>query len=325
MRTRRSDPAAPGYRRLRSGKGFRYLDCDGRPLPPEEVARVKALVIPPAWTDVWICPDPAGHIQAVGTDAAGRRQYRYHDAWRARRDRQKFAHALEVAEALPRLRRRLRRDLAGTELSRTRVVAAAVALIDDTWVRVGSDEYAQGEEGTYGVATLQVEHVRVKDGTARLCFPAKGGARQEVEVDDARLVEVIAALRKGKRTGQRLFAYREAGRWRAVHASDINGYLRDAIGREVSAKDFRTIHATVSAAAKLADQPVPAAATRRRRRVAAVMREVAEELGDTPAVVRSSYVDPRVIDLYHEGRTLPGGSASQNRLERQVVDLLDGS
>jgi DNA topoisomerase I len=317
MRTRRSDPATPGYRRLRQGKGFRYVDADGRPLPAEEVARVKALVIPPAWTDVWICPDPAGHIQAVGTDAAGRRQYRYHDAWRARQDRQKYAHAVEVAEALPRLRRRLRRDLAGRELSRTRVVAAAVALIDATWVRVGSDGYP-----TYGVATLQVEHVSVRGGTARLCFPAKGGAQQEVEVDDARLVPVLAALRRGKRAGQRLFTYRDGSRSRRVRASDINDYLREATGRDVTAKDFRTVHATVSAAAKLAEEPVPAAPTRRRRRVAAVMREVADELGDTPAVVRSSYVDPRVVDKYHEGATVPEPDAAEERLERQVIDLL---
>jgi len=179
MRLRRSDPTGPGYTRRRRGRGFSYLDEHGRALSAAEVRRCRALVIPPAWRDVWICPDPAGHIQAMGTDAAGRRQYRYHPQWRQRRDRHKFAHVRDVAAALPRLRRRVRVDLADRRLSRQRVLALAVRLIDLGLFRVGGDEYAGGDGGTYGVATLTASHVSCNGHVVRFRYPAKGGIPRE--------------------------------------------------------------------------------------------------------------------------------------------------
>jgi DNA topoisomerase IB len=315
MRLRRSDLSAPGYRRRRRGTTFSYLDTDGRRLTdPAEVARVRALVIPPAWRDVWICPDSRGHIQAAGTDAAGRRQYLYHEVWRRKRDEQKFDHLLDVAQRLPRLRRRLATDLAGTGLTRERVLAAVVTLIDLGLFRVGGDEYAKGDDATYGVATLRPEHVRARGGALEFRYPAKGGIERVCAVTDDAVCAVVGELRR-RRDRARLFVYRDEpapGRrsawragWRAVRSDDVNGYLKRASGTEMSAKDFRTWHGTVLAALLLAEHdPAVAGATRRRRTVARVMREVADELGNTPAVAKASYVDPRVVDLYHDGVTV---------------------
>jgi DNA topoisomerase IB len=321
MRTRRSDPASPGYTRRRHGRSFRYCDPGGTPLAAAEVERIRALAIPPAWVDVWICPDPAGHIQAVGTDAAGRRQYRYHDAWRANRDRRKFDHVLDVAEHLPRLRRRVRAHLRGSELSRERVLAAAVSVLDEGRLRVGGDEYAVGEDATFGVASMLARHVRVGEREAVFRFPAKGGIEQEVTLDRNTVVETLRQLRRWRRGERRLFAWREGGRAREAHSADINAYLRELTGREVTAKDFRTWHATVAAAMSLAAAERGSSAAARRRIVAATMREVAEDLGNTPTVARNSYVDPRVVDLFHAGVTIPAGLSAQAS-EAAVLDLL---
>jgi DNA topoisomerase IB len=322
MRTRRSDPTAPGYRRIRQGRGFRYLDTDGRPLPAGEVERVKALVIPPAWKDVWICPDPRGHIQAVGTDAAGRRQYRYHDGWRERQDRLKFDHVLDVAGKLPRLRRQLRSCLAQEGLTRDRVLAVAVSLLDHARLRVGGDEYAAGDEGTYGAATLQARHVRVADGVASLCFRGKGGIPHEVTVDEPDVVAAIAELRRERRGAKRLLCWRDEAGDHEVHAADINDFLRECLGIDASAKDFRTLHATVLAAAELSRGEPARSRAAQKKRIAAVMREVASELGNTPTVARASYVDPRVIDRYAAGDTIDRPDAPPASVERQVVKLL---
>lgn len=321
MRLRRSDPAGPGYTRRRRGRGFSYLDERGRPLTdPAEVRRCQGLVIPPAWREVWICPDPAGHIQAMGTDAAGRRQYRYHPQWRQRRDRHKFAHVTSVAEALPRLRRRVRADLADRRLSRRRILALAVRLIDLGLFRVGGDEYAEGA-GTYGVATLTAGHVSCNGHLVRFRYPAKGGIPREVSIDDPRVYATVKALRRYRRGGDRLLAYRRGTGWAEVHSSDVNDYLRAASGRPMTAKDLRTWHATVMAAVALARTEPPTSASRYRRTVARVMREVSAELGNTPAVVRSSYVDPRVVELFEAGTTI-GAERPGPAAERAVLELL---
>jgi DNA topoisomerase IB len=270
---------------------------------PDERQRCRDLVIPPAWRDVWICPDPAGHLQATGIDAAGRRQYLYHPQWRARRDRRKFAHVLEIAGHLPRLRRRIAADLAHTRLSRERVLALAARLVDRGLFRVGGDEYANGDDPTFGVATLEADHVTVGSAVT-FCYRAKGGLERELTINDAAVVSAIRALKRRRGGTDRLLAYRNGtGEWRDVRAPDINNYLRTAAGVDMTAKDLRTWHATVGAAVALARADPATSPTRARRTVAQVMREIADDLGNTPAITRSSYVDPQVVDLYLRGET----------------------
>jgi DNA topoisomerase IB len=320
MRLRRSDPSAPGYRR----RGRRLLDVDGgRLTDPEALARIRELVIPPAWRDVWISPDPRGHIQAVGTDAAGRRQYLYHEAWRAEREKQKFDHVLDVAQRLPRLRRRLAHDLAGDRLSHDRVLAAVVRLIDQGLFRVGSDEYAKGEDATFGVATLLPSHLRITNKSMEFRYPAKGGTERVCAVTDDQVCAVLTQLRR-RRGASRLFAYRDGTGWHDVRSDDVNAYLKRVSGLEMSAKDFRTWHGTVLAALLLAEHdPAGVSLTRRRRTVARVMRDVAEELGNTPAVAKASYVDPRVVDLYHDGVTVAvPRTGGRTAVERAVLAML---
>ncbi len=282
-------------------------------------------MIPPAWRDVWICPDPAGHLQATGIDAAGRRQYLYHPQWRARRDRRKFAHVLEIAGHLPRLRRRIAADLSAALLSRERVLALAARLVDRGLFRVGGDEYANGDDPTYGVATLEADHVSVGSAVT-FCYPAKGGIERELTINDATVVAAVRALKRRRRGSDRLLAYRDGtGGWRDVRAPDINDYLRAASGVDMTAKDLRTWHATVSAAVALARSDPATSATRARRTVAQVMRQVAEDLGNTPTIARTSYVDPQVIDLYLRGETarLSGRRPTTGpSAEKAVRDLL---
>ena len=326
MRLRRSDPTAPGYRRRRHGRGFAYLDREGRALSTDEVDRCRQLVIPPAWTDVWICADPAGHIQAVGVDAAGRRQYLYHPDWRARRDRRKFAHVLEVAERLPRVRRRVRTDLGRDGLGREQVLALATRLLDQGLFRVGGDEYANGDDPTYGLATLRASHVQV-GADVTFCYAAKGGVERALTVRDRTVRAVVAELKAKRRGRGRLLAYRAAqNRWCDVHADDINDYLRQASGLDMTAKDLRTWHGTLRAAVSLARSDPPRSKTAARRAVAAVMREVADDLGNTAAVARASYVDPRVVEAYLQGETIaiPSGRRGGPAAERALRELLSG-
>ncbi|MFY1632640.1 DNA topoisomerase IB [Solwaraspora sp. WMMB335] len=314
MRLRRSDLARPGYRRHRRGRGVRYLDADGRPITDRaELGRLRDLVIPPAWRDVWICPHPAGHIQAVGTDAAGRRQYLYHPQWRVRRDVAKFRHVRQVADRLPRLRRQVAADLRERGLCRERVLAALVSLLDLGMFRIGSDQYAAGDDPTFGVATLRGSHTRVARGCVVFEFPAKGGQAQVRRITDVRVCAVLRALRRRCRGDQRLFCYWDGRQWRDVRSDEINDYLRQASGTDMTAKDFRTWHATVLAATRLAAHPVPRSTAARRRAVAAVMREVAELLGNTATVARTSYVDPRVIELFQRGRVARLDAAEPTR------------
>ncbi|BCB83463.1 DNA topoisomerase IB [Phytohabitans suffuscus] len=319
MRLRRSDPSTPGYGRRRRGRGVSFLDADGRKISdPETVERLRGLVIPPAWREVWICPDPRGHIQATGVDAAGRKQYLYHPRWRAVRDAEKHQHVLDIAACLPALRRRVTADLGQRGLGRDRVLAAIAALLDSGAFRVGGDEYAGGDDPTYGVATLRPEHVRGRKGVLLLEFPAKGGIEQACEVTDERVCEVLRALRRRRRGSDRLFGYWNGRGWHDVRSDEVNEYLREVSGADMTAKDLRTWHATLLAAWNLAEEGPQGTATSRRRAVAAVMREVADLLGNTPAVAKASYVDPRVVDLYHDGRV---ASAATERAVRDLLSL----
>ncbi|MEV4199957.1 DNA topoisomerase IB [Micromonospora globbae] len=325
MRLRRSDPGRPGYRRRRRGKGWLFLDPAGEPVrDPDELDRLRALVIPPAWRDVWICPYPNGHIQATGIDAAGRKQYLYHPVWREKRDEAKFDHVLEVARRLPALRERVGADLGGRGLNRDRVLATVARLLDMGMFRVGSDQYAAGDDPTFGVSTLRPEHARSRGGCVVFEFPAKGGIEQVRRIEDPELCRVLLNLRRRRRRAERLFGYWDGRDWRDVRADEVNEYLRDASGGEMTAKDFRTWHATVRAAVELAAVGPARSATARKRAVAAVMREVAELLGNTPTVARTSYVDPRVVDLYHDGVVVPvDGDTPREKAERAVLELLE--
>jgi DNA topoisomerase IB len=319
MRLRRSEPDKGGYRRKGRGQGFSYHRADGAAVADTaELQRIKALAIPPAWRDVWISDDPRGHIQAVGTDAAGRRQYRYHDVWRVKRDAAKFDHVLGVGARLPDIRKTVDTDLHARGLGRRRVLAAAVRLLDVGCFRIGGEAYAAGEAGTFGLATLLREHVALPRGAVRFCYPAKGGIERSVDVADPDVRVVIRSLLRRDTGQEELLVFRDGRRWVDVRSGDINDYLRDVGGIEVSAKDFRTWHGTVLAARLLAQERKVT-----KRAVPRVMREVAQFLGNTPAVARASYVDPRVVDLYAGGVTIPGPAAStQQRCEAAVLELL---
>ena len=330
-RLRHSDPSKPGLTRRRAGRGWVFLDADGRRITdPDLIGRIRSLAIPPAWRDVWICPDPAGHIQAVGTDAAGRRQYRYHDVWRQHRDRAKHQRVLEVGQRLPSMRRRWSRDLDRPELDRRRVLAAAARLLDLGLFRVGGEEYAE-ENSTYGLATLRREHVRIRGGRLVFDYTAKAGMRRLEVVEDPKVRAVVEALRRRDDPNPELFAFRNdsSGGWSDVKSTTVNEYLREVSGLEMSAKDFRTWHATVLMAAVLArHSPPPRSQTARNKAVRAGYVEVSEALGNTPAVCKASYVDPRVVDLFHDGTviSLPprkrSDDALRSALEKEVLDLL---
>ncbi|WP_320068023.1 DNA topoisomerase IB [Micromonospora sp. RTGN7] len=325
MRLRRSDPGSTGYGRRRRGQGWLFLDPAGeRVRHPDELARLRDLVIPPAWQHVWISPHPNGHIQATGIDAAGRKQYLYHPRWRQKQDEAKFDHVLQVAHRLPVLRERVERDLSGRGLNRDRVLATVARLLDMGMFRVGSDQYAVGDDATFGVATLRPEHARSRGGCVVFEFPAKGGIDQVRRISDPELCRVLIDLRRRRRSAERLFGYWDDRDWRDVRSDEVNEYLRDASGGEMTAKDFRTWHATVLAATELATRGPARSATARKKSVAAVMREVAELLGNTPTVARNSYVDPRVVDLFHDGVVAPvDPDMPRGEAERRVLELLE--
>jgi DNA topoisomerase IB len=338
-RLRRADCSGPGIRRVRRGRGFSYVDDGGERVDePDALARIAELGIPPAWKDVWICPDPRGHLQATGTDAAGRKQYRYHDEWRKRRDSEKFDEMVRFARALPRLRRRVEEDIGDcTSLDRSCVLAAAVRLLERGFFRIGSEEYALENE-SYGLATMRKEHVTVSDnGTMVFDYPAKSGQRRHQGVIDDRVRGIVRALKRRRGGGPELLAYKVGRRWTDVKAADINAYLKEATGGDFSAKDFRTWNATVLAAVALAvsGEAHPTKTARKRAETRAI-KEVAQYLGNTPAVCRASYIDPRVFDAFHAGLTIrpalervmqrmePGElPIHQPALERAVLDLLN--
>jgi DNA topoisomerase IB len=327
MRLRRSDLTKPGYGRRRAGRGFVYLDTEGNRLTDvDAIDRIKALVIPPAWKDVWISPDERGHVQATGYDVAGRKQYLYHPEWRTTRDEEKFDHALEVAERLPRMRERLCGDLSSRGLTRARVLAAIVRLLDMGMFRVGSAQYAdRDEDPSYGLSTLRPDHVRTRGGCMVLEFPGKSGVEHATPVEDGEVCQVLRDLRRRRRGERRLFAYWDAGarRWREVDADEINEYLREISGEQMTAKDFRTWHGTVKAAEELAAEGPQPTRTKRRKAVSKAMKEVAEMLGNTATVARNSYVDPRVIEQYERGKVADvDPEAPREETEEEVVELL---
>jgi DNA topoisomerase-1 len=330
VRLRRTSASSPGWTRVKHGRGFRYLDEDGRPLEPEQVERCKLLVIPPAWTEVWICSVDNGHLQAVGTDDAGRRQYIYHPQWRARRDQEKFERMEDFAAALLAHRGRARRDLGGDELSLERVSATAFSLLDLGMFRIGSVRYAE-ENGSFGLTTLEKQHVRPAGRGLSFAYTAKSGQDVDVTVRDDRVQQVLETLRRRRGGSNRLLAYKSGRRWKDLDASDVNAYIKSLLGEDHSAKDFRTWRGTTIAALSLAGSE-GATVTARKRAVAAAMRDVSDHLGNTPAVARSSYVDPRVVDLFQVGKTVspvhrrvaPGAPTSRT-LEREVLALLGGT
>jgi DNA topoisomerase I len=319
VRLRRVDCAGPGIRRVRRGRGFSYVDPDGSKVTdPEILDRIAELTIPPAWNDVWICPLPRGHLQAVGTDAAGRRQYRYHDEWRVQRDADKHDRVLRFAGKLPAARAIVHEHLSQRGLPRTKVLAAAFRLLDLGFFRVGGESYAQ-DNGTYGIATMRREHVTASGDVLVFDYVAKSGKeRTEAVVDDS-VTRVVKALLKRDGGGDELLAYKDRGGWHDIVSTDINAYLKEIIGDEVSAKDFRTWHATVLTAVGLAvSTSAPRSAPGRQRAISRVVTEVSHYLGNTPAVCRSSYIDPRVVDLYADGITI------SRALERLGADTTFG-
>jgi DNA topoisomerase-1 len=336
-RLRRIDCATPGIARRRRGRGFTYLDEGGHRIEDEDLLeRIRALAIPPGWEDVWVCSDPLGHIQATGVDARGRKQYRYHDLWRERRDRQKFDSMVEFAQSLPKLRDRVARDLRKRRISRERVLACAVRLLDRGFFRIGSEDYAEENE-TYGLATMRKRHVTVDGDSVVFDYEAKGGKRRIQVIGDRSISGLVKTLRTRRGGGHELLAYRNGSSWRDIRSTDINDYIKEAAGKTHSAKDFRTWNATVLAAVVLAasarERDMSTKGGRNRAKRDAV-KQVARYLGNTPAVCRASYIDPRVFDRFDGGLTiggvferLPEDPADwpevQGPVEEAVLDLID--
>jgi len=327
-RLRRTFPDQPGWTRRRSGKGFAYLDEHGDRLDADQVQRCKDLVIPPAWKDVWITPHPNGHLQAVGTDDAGRRQYLYHPQWRASRDAAKFDRILVFGKALSRARERVLADIGAEGMSLERGCAVAVRLLDLGYFRIGNDVYTD-TNGSFGLTTMLREHVsRTKDGL-RFTFTGKSGIEHDITIDDPSAIEALDVMRRRRGGGDRLLAWKDGRHWKALSSSDVNDYIRTCFGIDATAKDFRTWHATVIAASALAetDEPGQTKASRKRA-VSGAMKEVSEFLGNTPTLARTAYVDPRVVEAYERGRTVKvrgkydTDDARQAALERAVLKLL---
>ena len=334
-RLKRVNVSAPGLTRRRTDDGWVYLDASGAELTdPAAIARIDALVLPPAWQDVWICSIAHGHIQATGVDARGRRQYRYHDQWRVMRDLAKHERILDFADALPAARQLIVAELQDRDFTRRRVLACAVRLLDLGFFRVGSEQYAE-ENQTYGLATIRREHVTVsRSGVITFDYTAKSGKHRVQAIADPDVVKVGTAMKRRRSGDDELLAWRVGDRWVDVKSHDINEHLREVTGGDYTAKDFRTWNATVFAAVGLAVSTGATTPTARKRAVTRVVKEVAEYLGNTPAVCRASYIDPRIIDLYESGVTvaseLPdlgvdtvfGQPATQGALEAAVLRLL---
>jgi DNA topoisomerase I len=334
-RLRRVDCSGPGISRRRRGRGFeyRFADTGERITDPDVLQRIKDLVIPPAWKNVWICSHPQGHIQAVGTDAAGRKQYIYHPGWRERRDQEKFDRMLEFARRLPVLRGRCREELAKPELGRERVLACAARLLDHGFFRIGTESYAEQNQ-TYGLATMLKSHVHIAGDVITFDYTAKGGLRRVQSIVDSGVLEVVRALKRRRGGGAELLAYRSGRMWVDVRSADINDYLREVLDGDFSAKDFRTWNATVLAAVAMSISGGAAGSkTARKRAEARAVKEVAHYLGNTPAVCRSSYIDPRVFDRFRSGWTIGiealgeeaafGEPSIQGAIEQAVIDLVE--
>jgi len=310
-----------------------YLDQDGNRLPEVDAERIRALVIPPAWRDVWVTPYANGHLQAVGTDDAGRKQYLYHPDWRTRRDAEKFDRMLLFGKALARARTLIVSDLGREGMPLERACAAAVRLLDLGYFRIGNDVYAD-ENGSFGLTTLERRHVRRRQDRLVFAFVGKSGVEHEIQIDDAVVVETIDVMRRRRGADLRLLSYKDGRSWRSILPELVNEYVRASTGLEATAKDFRTWHATVLAAAALAETPEPGeSAASRKRAISGAMTEVASFLGNTPTLARSAYVDPRVIEAYEDGRTIRAATRReydttderQAALERATLRLIQSS
>lgn len=327
MRLRRSDLRGPGLRRVRRGRGFSYVDPGGDPVTDTETLdRIKDLVIPPAWKRVWISSHPNGHIQAVGTDVAGRRQYLYHQKWQEERKEEKFDRALHMSAALPDMRAQVRSDLRGRGLTRNRVIALALQLLDLGYFRSGSEQYAE-ENNSFGLATLLCEHVTLQQDAVEFDYPAKSGVRRTLLIEDSEVIRSVRALMRRPDRSERLLVCRKGSGWADLHADDLNGRFKELVGDEYTVKDLRTWHGTVLAAAAFVDADPPENKSVIKRVESAVMKEVAEELGNTPAVARGSYVDPRVVEGYESGLTIEAAArrAAKTRAPAKRQEILDRS
>ena len=308
----------PGIRRKRAGKGFTYVGPDGTKVTDRStLERIRKLAIPPAWTDVWICANPRGHIQVTARDAKGRKQYRYHPKWQEVRDEAKYERMIAFAEALPRIRQRVEQDMALPGLSREKVLATVVKLLEATLIRVGNEEYAR-ENHSYGLTTLRTRHVRVNGSELRFRFRGKSGRQHDVAVTDRRLARVVERCQD--LPGQALFQYRDdEGEYHSVESDDVNAYLREIAEQEFTAKDFRTWAGTVLAAMALKEVAEFDSEAQAKKNVVRAIEQVAERLGNTKAVCRKCYVHPAVIDAYLEGTTLE--TLKQNA-EREMRESL---
>jgi len=328
---RRSDCSGPGITRRRRGGGFSYLDPEGGRIADEDtLERIRSMVIPPAWRDVWICSDPFGHIQATGYDEAGRKQYLYHERWHLRAAQRKFESMREFAATLPKLRRAVKKDLGRDGVPHERALACAVRLLDLGFFRIGGEEYAETNE-SYGVATVLREHVSIEGEEVVFDFPAKSGQRRVQSIRDPEVKATIEAMRRRRSGPDDLLVYREQKTWHDVRSTEVNDYLQEKAGEEFSAKDFRTWHGTVLAAVELAREGPPSTKGGAERAIRAAIKRVAERLGNTPAVCRSSYVDPCVLDRFRDGETIdlpnlpPEGAITprqQSQVERRVRELI---
>jgi DNA topoisomerase I len=329
-RLRRADCAGPGIRRVRRGRGFAFEDGSGEKIADEEtLERIRALVIPPAWKEVWICPDPFGHIQATGYDEAGRKQYLYHERWQQRQAERKYELIREFARKLPKLRRAVTADLRRQGMPRERALACAIRLLDLGFFRVGSEVYAEENE-SFGLATVRREHVTIKRGEVVFDFPAKSGQRRVQSIRDAAARRALETMYRRRGGPEDLLAFRAGGEWVDVRSDEINEYIHGKIGDEFSAKDFRTWHGTVLAAVALAGEEKPRSEAAAKRCIARAVKQVSEALGNTPAVCRASYIDPRVLDRYRNGDTIrPSASANGRmsaklrlKIEKEVLNLV---
>jgi DNA topoisomerase I len=314
----------PGYSRKRKGDDFEYLDMEGRPIEDEQrVLRIKRLAIPPAWTDVWICPSPNGHIQATGRDARRRKQYRYHERWREVRDENKYEKMLLFGQALPKIRKRVDEDLALPGLPRNKILATVVQLLERTFIRVGNEEYARDNK-SFGLTTMRDQHVEVKGSKLRFRFRGKSGIRHEVDVTDRRIARIISKLQD--LAGQELFQYvDENGEVHDVTSQDVNDYLREITNEDFTAKDFRTWAGTVMAAVALQAVGVFETKKQAKANVKSAISAVSKMLGNTPAICRKCYVHPAVLETYLGGSSIEGlKQKAKDALESETIDLREG-
>jgi DNA topoisomerase IB len=337
-RLKRVDCSGPGIDRRKQGRGFVYIDGETgeRVTEAEVLTRIRELGIPPAWKDVWVCPYPMGHIQATGIDAAGRKQYIYHQKWREREDQKKFDHMLDFARALPKMRWTWSEHLAQDGIPKEKALGCAARLLDLGFFRIGTEGYAEQNQ-SYGLATIRKSHVSLDAGVITFDYIAKSGKRRIQKIVDTNVYEIVAELKRRRGGGLELLAYKDGSRWIDVKSQDINDYLKSLTGETFTAKDFRTWNATVLAAVSLVPFEKATSKTGRNRAISQSVKDVSRYLGNTPAVCRASYIDPRVFDRFRSGWTIApamdalGGEGptafgeleTQQIIEEAVLDLIE--